>query len=89
MTAIITVVGRDMVGIIASVSQTLAQTGVNIESISQTILEEYFTMMMKVDLAKLNVERPVLNEKLHEVGRQFGVQVNLIHEDVLKAMHRI
>lgn len=89
MQAIITVVGRDVVGIIAMVSQTLAQAGINILSISQTILDEYFTMMMKVDLSGLKVGREQLNELLAEDSRKMGVQINLIHEDVLKAMHRI
>ena len=89
MTAIITVVGVDMVGIIARVSQLLAERGVNILSISQTILEEYFTMMMRVDLSGLKVPRPELNAELEKAGAEVGVKVTLIHEEVLKAMHRI
>ncbi len=89
MTAIITVVGVDMVGIIAKVSALLAQRGVNILSISQTILEEYFTMMMRVDLSELNVPRETLNAELDAAGAEIGVKVTLIHEEVLKAMHRI
>jgi ACT domain-containing protein len=89
VTAIITVVGVDMVGIIAKVSALLAERGVNILSISQTILEEYFTMMMRVDLSKLNVPRETLNAELDAAGVQIGVKVTLIHEEVLKAMHRI
>ena len=89
MTAIITVVGVDMVGIIAKVSALLADRGVNILSISQTILEEYFTMMMRVDLSKLNVPRETLNAELDAAGAEIGVKVTLIHEEVLKAMHRI
>ena len=89
MTAIITVVGVDMVGIIARVSQLLADRGVNILSISQTILEEYFTMMMRVDLAGLSVPRADLSADLEKAGAEVGVKVTLIHEEVLKAMHRI
>jgi ACT domain-containing protein len=87
--AIITVVGVDMVGIIAKVSALLAARGVNILSISQTILEEYFTMMMRVDLSKCTVPRPELNAELEKAGAEVGVKVTLIHEEVLKAMHRI
>jgi ACT domain-containing protein len=87
--AIITVVGVDMVGIIAKVSALLAARGVNIASISQTILEEYFTMMMRVDLSKCSVPRSELNAELDKVGAEVGVKITLIHEEVLKAMHRI
>ncbi len=89
MFAIITVVGVDMVGIIAKVSALLAARGVNIASISQTILEEYFTMMMRVDLSKLTVPRAELNAELEKAGAEVGVKITLIHEEVLKAMHRI
>jgi ACT domain-containing protein len=89
VTAIITVVGVDMVGIIARVSALLADRGVNILSISQTILEEYFTMMMRVDLSGLKVPRPELNAELDKAGEELGMKITLIHEEVLKAMHRI
>ena len=89
MDAIITVVGKDRVGIIAGVTQALSASGVNILTISQTILEEYFTMIMKVDLEGLSVGRSELNQKLDEEGDKLGVQITLIHEEVLKAMHRI
>lgn len=87
--AIITVVGRDRSGIIAAVSQSLATHKVNILNISQTILEDYFTMMMSVDLAGCTVDRPALVDFLNKEGEKIGVQVNLIHEEVLRAMHRI
>jgi ACT domain-containing protein len=89
MDAIVTVVGKDRVGIIAGVTQALSASGVNILTISQTILEEYFTMIMKVDIGHLSVDRRTLNERLEEEGRKLGVQITLIHEDVLRAMHRI
>jgi ACT domain-containing protein len=89
VTAIITVVGVDMVGIIAKVSALLAESGVNILSISQTILEEYFTMMMRVDLSGLKVPRAELNTELDKAGAQLGMKITLINEEVLKAMHRI
>ena len=87
--AIITVVGRDRSGIISAVSQSLAVHGVNILNISQTIMDEYFTMMMSVDLRGCDVDRPTLVGLLNEDGKRIGVQVNLIHDDVLRAMHRI
>ncbi len=89
MTAIITVVGVDMVGIIARVSALLAERGINILSISQTVLEQYFTMMMRVDLAGFKGKMAELTVELDTVGANTGMKITLINEEVLKAMHRI
>lgn len=89
MDGIVTVVGKDQVGIISGVTQELSQAGVNILTISQTILDEYFTMIMKVDLGGMLLARQDLNARLEYAGQRLGVQITLINEDVLKAMHRI
>jgi ACT domain-containing protein len=89
MRAIITVVGVDRIGIIAGVSALLAETGVNILDISQTILREYFTMIMLVDLAGLRIGHGELVERLDRKGEELGVSIRLQHEDVFNAMHRI
>ncbi len=89
MDAIVTVVGKDQVGIIAGVTHELSEAGINILTISQTILDEYFTMIMKVDLGHMVLARPELNARLEYAGQRLGVQITLIHEEVLKAMHRI
>ncbi|MFP4016735.1 MAG: ACT domain-containing protein [Halanaerobiales bacterium] len=89
MRAIITVIGMDKIGIIARVSTLLAENKVNILDISQTILGEYFTMMMLVDLE--NIESPLeeLKEKLNQTGESLGVSIKLQHEDIFRSMHRI
>ena len=89
MDAIVTVVGKDQMGIIAGVTHELSEAGVNILTISQTILDQYFTMIMKVDLGSMVLARPELNARLEYAGQRLGVQITLINEDVLKAMHRI
>jgi ACT domain-containing protein len=89
MDAIVTVVGKDQVGIIAGVTHELSQAGINIVTISQTIMDQYFTMIMKVDLGGLVLGRKDLNARLETAGMRLGVQITLINEDVLKAMHRI
>ncbi|ACL70193.1 ACT domain-containing protein [Halothermothrix orenii] len=89
MQAIITVVGKDKIGIIAGVSQVLADCGVNILDISQTILRDYFTMMMLVDLSRLNTSLEELKDKLDDKGKSLGVSIKLQHEDIFKSMHRI
>ncbi|OGX18205.1 MAG: hypothetical protein A3K83_00005 [Omnitrophica WOR_2 bacterium RBG_13_44_8b] len=89
MRAIITVVGKDKVGIIAKISTTLAESNVNILDISQTILQEYFTMMMLVDLEGMSKELEELRKILNDLGKKLEVSITLQHEEIFKAMHRI
>lgn len=86
---IISVLGRDKVGIIASVSAVLAQNGVNILDISQTILQDIFTMVMVCDIKNSIVSFDVLKDKLENKGLELGVQIQVQHEDVFQFMHRI
>ncbi len=87
--AIITVLGHDRVGIIYGISGVLANNNVNILDISQTILKEFFTMVMVVDVSQSLVEFAELKEQLAGKGKELGLQVNLQHEDIFKFMHRI
>jgi ACT domain-containing protein len=88
-TAIITVVGRDKVGLIAAVSTFLCEHGINIEDISQTILSGNFVMMMSVDLASATANLAEINAELQAIGEKLGVSISMIHEKVFSAMHRI
>ena len=87
--AIITVVGRDTVGIIAKVCTYLADNQINILDISQTIVQEYFNMMMIVDLTKSVKAFDTLSDELAELGVNTGVQVKCQLEDIFDKMHRI
>jgi len=89
MNAIITVVGTDQVGIIASVSTFLSDYGINIIDISQTILSGNFVMMMMVDLSKSDCSVKDTKEKLNALGSGLGVSISMMHEQVFSAMHRI
>ena len=89
MRAIVTVIGKDRVGIIADVSALLAQYGVNVLDISQTVLQEYFTMIMLVDAAQCTVPFADLARTLDEAGTQRGLQIRAQREDIFNAMHRI
>jgi ACT domain-containing protein len=89
MRAIITVVGVDRIGIIAGVSNLLAEARVNILDISQTILKEYFTMIMLVDLSAVTIGHKDLVGRLDKKGEELGVSIRMQHEDVFNAMHRI
>ncbi len=89
MKAVITVVGTDRIGIIAGVSNTLADDAINILDISQTILGDYFTMMMLVDLSAMKGELDALKERLSECGERLGVSIQIQHEEIFRTMHRI
>ncbi len=89
MRAIVTVIGKDRVGIIADVTALLAQYGVNVLDISQTVLQEFFTMIMLVDAAQCSVPFADLARTLDEAGTQRGLQIRAQREDIFNAMHRI
>ena len=89
MKAIITVVGKDQVGIIAAVSSELARVNVNILDISQTILQDNFTMMMSVDLTGSRVSLKQLKVQLSEIGKHMSLIINIYSEELFNSMHRI
>jgi len=89
MKAIVTVIGKDRIGIIAQVSNILAKNMVNILDISQTILQENFTMIMLVDLSKMKISFSELNKKLDEKGKTLRLQIKVQREEVFKAMHQV
>ncbi|MCX7772752.1 MAG: ACT domain-containing protein [Clostridia bacterium] len=89
MKAVITVLGCDRVGIIASITGILAKTNVNILDISQTIMQNIFTMIMLVDLSKMNGEYYQLSELLKTAGEELGVEIRLQREEIFTSMHRI
>ena len=89
MKAILTVIGQDKPGIIAGVSTFLAQHNVNIEDISQTIMQDKFTMIMMVNLTNCDVELQTLVVLAQQLGEQIGVAISLRHEDIFNAMHTI
>ena len=89
MNAIVTVVGRDQVGIIAAVCALLAENHVNILDISQTILQGSFTMVMAVDLGGDQVPLGELRQKLQALGEKLGISIHIQREEIFDAMHRI
>ena len=86
---IITVVGKDTVGIIAKVCTYLADNGVNILDISQTIVQEYFNMMMIVDMQKAAKPFAEITEDHDKLGEEIGVKIKCQHEEIFTKMHRI
>ncbi len=89
MRAILTVVGKDRVGIIAGICIALAGMNVNVLDISQTILQDMFTMNMLVDTAGMTVSFAELAAALEQEGQRLGVSVRIQREDIFDAMHRI
>ena len=86
---IITVVGKDTVGIIAKVCTYLAENNVNILDISQTIVQGYFNMMMVTDATKCEKPASQIADELEAVGKEIGVSILCQHEDIFNMMHRI
>ena len=89
MKAIVTVIGKDKVGITANVCMLLAQHNINILDITQTVLQDYFTMMMVVDVSKCTIPVAELVGLLEDHGRDMGLSIRLQREDIFEAMHRI
>ena len=89
MKAIVTVVGKDQVGIIAAVCVKLAEYNVNVLDISQTVMQGYFTMMMVVDVSGCTVPLAELVVLMEQMGKEKGLSIRLQREDIFEAMHRI
>lgn len=86
---IVTVIGMDKVGIIAKTSTLLSEYNVNILDINQTVMQEYFTMVMLVDVAECNASFEALKAALTRLGEEVGVTVHVQHEAIFQSMHRI
>lgn len=89
MKCILTVIGNDKPGIIAKVSNLLAENNVNIEDISQTIMQNTFTMIMLVNLEKSKIQLSELSKDCKKLGEEVGVNILLQHEGVFDAMHKV
>ena len=89
MKAVVSVIGRDSVGIIAKVSAGCAKYSANIVDISQTVLNEYFTMMMIVDIDNLSIPFNEFVDKMSAAGTADGLDIHVMHEDIFNSMHRI
>lgn len=87
MKAVVTVVGKDKSGIIARVTAYLAEAGVNVEDISQTVLQDWFAMIMLVETGRVQIGE--LRKGAAELAKSVGVDISVQHEDIFTAMHRI
>ena len=89
MKAIVTVVGKDRVGIIANVCTALANYNVNVLDINQTVMQGYFTMMMATDVSACSIPLAELVTEMARIGEEMGLSIRVQREDIFQAMHRI
>ncbi len=89
MKAVITVTGKDTVGIIADVAAVCAQYGVNILDITQSVLDEYFAMIMLTDIRGLSIEFSAFVDMLSALGTSKNLVIQTMHEDIFNTMHHI
>ena len=89
MKAVITVIGKDMVGILAKVSTACAKSNVNVVEVTQSILDKYFAMIMLVDLTHCNVDHEELHRRTDALAAEMKMQINVTRQEVFDAMHTI
>ena len=89
MRAVITVLGKDKVGILAKVSAKCAEVDVNVIEVTQSILQDLFAMIMMVDISKSKIPFDELVDSLKKIGDDMGLKVHVMHEDIFNSMHRI
>lgn len=87
--AVITVIGKDMVGILAKVTEICAQQGVNVLEVTQSILQDLFAMVMLVDMAGAKTDVASLSERMDALGAELGLKIHVMHEDIFNSMHKI
>lgn len=89
MKAIITVIGKDSVGILAKVSEACAKSDVNIVEVTQSVLQDMFAMIMLVEIDKASIGFEQLRENLNAVGDATNTKIHIMHEDIFNSMHKI
>ena len=89
MKAVITVVGQDAKGIIATVSAKCAEAGANIEEISQSVLKEYFAMIMVINISELSLPFTAFVDEMKKLGETNNLDIRTMHEDIFNSMHKI
>ncbi len=89
MKAVISVIGTDTVGILAKVSDVCFKNNCNIVDVTQKVLQEYFTMIMIVEIDKCSVSFAELSDQLNQLGQEMGLSIHTMHEDIFNSMHRI
>lgn len=89
MRAVITVIGKDTVGILAKVSGICSQYNANVIEVTQSVLQDMFAMIMLVDISRLNADYTKLADTMTDLGKELGLSIHTMHEDIFNTMHRI
>ena len=89
MRAVITVIGKDMVGILAKISTECSNHNINVLEVTQTILQDMFAMIMMVDISKSDIPFTDFADMLDKIGSDMGLSIHAMHEDIFNAMHTI
>lgn len=89
MRAVLTVIGKDTVGILAKVSAVCANHDANIIEVTQSVLQDMFAMIMLIDIQKLNVPFATLSDEMSALGESQSLSIHVMHEDIFNSMHRI
>ena len=89
MKAVVTVIGKDMVGILSRVSAICADKGANVLEVTQSIMQDMFAMIMMIDISGCTVPFSALTDEFEALGDRLGLKIHVMHEDVFNSMHRI
>ena len=89
MKAVVAVIGKDTVGILAKISSICAGCNVNVMDVTQTIMQDMFAMTMLIDISRCNTDYGKLAESLKKAGEEMNLQVHVMHEDIFNSMHRV
>lgn len=89
MRAVVAVIGKDTVGILAKVSGICAEFKANVMDVTQTIMQDLFAMTMLIDISKLTIDYIDFAEKLKNAGTDMGLEIHVMHEDIFNSMHKI
>ncbi len=89
MKAVISVIGKDAVGILAKVSGVCAEYNANVTEVTQSVLQDVFAMVMLVDITKLTIPLSQLSDTMSEMGKKMGLSIYVMHEDIFNTMHHI
>ncbi len=89
MRAVITVIGKDMVGILAKVAAECSDHNINVLEVTQSILQDMFAMIMMVDISKSDIPFTEFSDMLGKIGAEMGLSIHAMHEDIFNAMHTI
>lgn len=89
MKAVITVIGKDTVGILAKVSSICSELNANVTDVTQSIMQDMFAMIMMIDISRMDADFAVLSDRLAELGNSLGLSIHTMHQDIFNSMHRI